>query len=93
MNQDARGASRIRRGRCERRSRRIKNIGVAIARTWRRKVRVVENIKDLHAELDVEILRDSADVIILEDGEVQTGHTGADQDVSSGIAAQIETLR
>jgi len=54
---------------------------------------VVENIKDLHAELDVEILRDSADVIILEDGEVQTGHTGADQDVSSGIAAQIETLR
>ena len=38
---------------------------------------MIENIKHLHPELHVEILRDSADVVIFEDREVPAGHTGA----------------
>ena len=51
---------------------------------------MIENIEHLQAELDVEVLRDSADVIIFKDGEVQAGHSGADQDIAAGIAAEIE---
>ena len=78
MNQDARGASRIRRGRCERRSRCIKNIGVAIARPWWRKVWMIKNIEHFHPELDVEVFRDALDAIVFEDREVHSHDARAD---------------
>jgi len=53
---------------------------------------MIENIKHFEAELDVEVLRDSTDVIILEDGEIQGRDAGAGQNVAAGIAAKIEAL-
>ena len=71
----------------------IENVGIAVARPWRSKVRVIENVKHLDAELDVKVLRDSADVVIFEDGEIEASDAWAGQAIASGVAAQIETLR
>src|SRR5258708_15196884 len=77
----------------QRHSRSIKDVGIGVSgRLRRRKVRVVEDIKHLHAELYVEVLRDSLDVVVFEHGEIQAGDPGADHDVSAGIPAKIETL-
>ena len=54
---------------------------------------MIQDVKDLHAELYVEILRDSLDVVVLEHREVQIGNARAYQDISPGISAQIETLK
>jgi len=53
---------------------------------------MIENVEHFHTELDVEVLRNSADMAVLKDGEVQAGHTWADQTIAAGIAAQIEAL-
>ena len=72
MNQDACGASRIGRGRRERRSRRVKGVRVAVARPWRRKVWMIKNIEHFYPELDVEVFGNALDVIVFEDREVQS---------------------
>src|SRR5258708_829993 len=54
---------------------------------------MIENIKHFHAELDVEVLGDSANVIIFKDGEIQAGHTRANQSIAAGVAAQIVALQ
>jgi hypothetical protein len=54
---------------------------------------VVQNVKNLGAKLHIEVLRNAPDMIVLEDGEVQTSDARADQDISTGIAAQIKTLQ
>lgn len=54
---------------------------------------MIENIEHFQAELDVEVLRNSADMGVLKDGEVQAGHTRADQNIAAGIAAQVEALQ
>ena len=74
-------------------SRRVKDVGIAVAWTWRGKVGVIENIKHLQAKLHIEVLRDPLDAIILEDGKVQIGYARAHQDVATCVAAKIETLR
>ena len=51
---------------------------------------MVENIKHLHAELHVEGFRDSLNLIVLKDGEVEVGDTGTLNDVASGITSKIE---
>ena len=80
--------------RIERRSRRIENVGIDVSGGlgWR-EVGVIKDIKHLHAELYVEVLRDSLDVVVLENGEIQVRNPGADQDVSARIPAQIETRK
>ena len=59
----------------------------------RREIRVIENVENLGAELDVEPLRDSLDVVVLEQGKVQRCDTGTYQDVAAGITAKVEALR
>ena len=71
----------------------VKDVGIAVARTWRRKVGMVENIEHFDAELDIEVLGDSSDAIVFEHGEVQAGDSGADQDVAPCVAAKIEALQ
>src|SRR5215469_149200 len=68
----------------------IENIG--IIRSHRRaQISVVENIEYLRAELHVEVLRDPANVIVLEDGEVHVHQSRTNQDVAAGITTQVET--
>src|ERR1700682_6131882 len=50
---------------------------------------MIHDIEHLHAELCVEVLRDSLDAIVLEHGEVQIGYAGADNNVAASIAAQV----
>ena len=59
----------------------------------RREIRMIENIENLGAELEVEPLRDPSDVVVLEQRKVQRRDTRADQDVPPRIAAKIEALR
>src|SRR6266404_3651029 len=54
---------------------------------------MVHDVEHLDAKLHVEILRDSLNAIVLEDGEVQTGDARTDQDVAAGVASKIETLQ
>src|ERR1700674_3710047 len=52
---------------------------------------MVEDIKNLDAELHVEILGDSLDAIIFENREIQTCDAGANQSVAADIPAKIKT--
>src|SRR5258708_7432798 len=54
---------------------------------------MIHDIEHLHAELQVEVLRDSLDAIVLEHGEVQIGYAGADNSVAASITAQIGAKR
>ena len=72
------------------RSRSIKEVGIAVTWAWWRKISVVQNVKHFCAELDVEIFRDSSDVVVLKNGEVQIRNAWADKNVAAGIAAEIE---
>jgi len=54
---------------------------------------MIQDVKNLGTELHVEILRDTLDAIVLEDGEVQIRDAWADQDVPAGVASKIETLQ
>lgn len=71
-------------------SRGIKNVGVVGSRWWS-KVGMIDNVKDLRAELQVEIFGNSLDAVILEHREVQGCDARADQDVATGVAAEVET--
>src|SRR5260370_40696164 len=42
------------------------------------KIGVVEKVKDLRTELDVEVFRDPLNVVVLEHGEVHLRYAGAD---------------
>ena len=53
---------------------------------------MIENIKHFRAELHVEVLRDSPDLVVLEHGEVQIGDPRTNQDIAARIAAKVETL-
>src|ERR1700686_905377 len=75
------------------RSRSIEEVGIAVTWTRRGKVSMVHDVKYLYPELDVEILRDSPDVIVFENGEVQIRYSGTRQNIAPRIAAKIETLR
>src|SRR6266478_1512923 len=70
-------------------SRPIKNIRVC-RRGGRSKVWMIENVEDLGAELNVESLGNSLNVIILEKREVQRCDAWANQDVAPCIAAKVE---
>src|ERR1700730_14135020 len=54
---------------------------------------MVKNIEHFHAELNVEVLRDFTDVVIFENGEVQAGDSGTDQNIAAGITAQGVALQ
>jgi hypothetical protein len=54
---------------------------------------MIKNIKHLHPELDVELLRNSLDLVILEHREIQIGDTWANQDVAACVASQVEALQ
>src|SRR5712672_706861 len=54
---------------------------------------MVQDVKDLGAELHVEVLRDAPNVVVLKDGKIQVGDAGANQDVSARIAAEVEALQ
>src|SRR6267378_4858194 len=54
---------------------------------------MVQDVKYLGAELHVEVLRDAPDVVVLEDGKIQVGDAGANQDVSARITAEVEALQ
>jgi len=71
----------------------VEDIGVAITNLRGRKVRVIKDVENLHAELHVEVFRDSLDVVVLEHGKVQVGYPRADENVTPRIASQIEALR
>ena len=51
---------------------------------------MIEEIKDLHPKLYVEVLRDLPDVIVLEDGKVQVGKAWTHQNIPTGIPAKVE---
>src|SRR5690348_9706208 len=42
---------------------------------------------------DVEVLRNAADVVVLENGEVRFRNAGTDQHIAAGIAAEVEAER
>ena len=51
---------------------------------------MVQNVKDLRAKLNIEMLRDALDVIILEHREIKFGKAGTVQNIAAGIASKIE---
>ena len=54
---------------------------------------MIDDVEHFDPELDIEILRDSPDVIVLEHGEVETGNSGTVHDIAASIAAQVEALQ
>ena len=54
---------------------------------------MIENIKDLGSELDVEIFRDRLYIVVLEHRKVEVQQTRSNDDVSSSVAPEVETLR
>src|ERR1700694_5126138 len=54
---------------------------------------MIHNIEHFHAELYVEILRDSFDWIVFEYEEVKIGYACADNRVASRLTAQVVTLK
>src|ERR1700730_5645329 len=64
-----------------------------VGRHRRRKISMVQEVKNLRAELHVEILGDLADVIIFEHREVHFRSARAGQDVAAGVATQIEAAQ
>ena len=67
-----------------------KDVGIAITGSRGPKVGMIDNVEHFDPELDIEILRDSPDVIVLEHGEVETGDSGTDHDIATGVAAEVE---
>src|ERR1700687_544528 len=63
----------------------------AIGSDGRTKIGMIENVENLGAELDVECLRESLDVVILEHREVQVLYARTDQDVPPSITPKIKT--
>src|SRR5882762_11963844 len=64
----------------------------------RGEVSMVENVEEFRPELRVEIFRDAPNVIVLEYGNVQLGHAGANQAVATQVsplvhAGESQTLR
>ena len=53
----------------------------------------LKNVEDFRPELNLESFGNALDVIVLEQEEVQRSDAGTDQNVSAGIAAQVETQR
>lgn len=54
---------------------------------------MIENVKNLRAELHVEGFGDPFDVVVLENRKVHTRDSRTDQDVAAGIATKIEALQ
>src|ERR1700682_5673854 len=59
---------------------------------WRGKIRAVEDVEKLRAELGVEIFRDPPHVVILENRKVQLRQPWPNHDVAPQIAAQIRAI-
>src|ERR1700730_2605438 len=59
--QDTSGTARIGGRRCQGCSGCVKDIGVTVSRTRRRKVWMVQNVEHFQAELDVEVFRNALD--------------------------------
>ena len=51
---------------------------------------MIHDVEHLHAELKVEIFGDALNPVVLEDGEIETHHTRAVDDVAPRIAPEIE---
>ena len=54
---------------------------------------MIQNVENLGAELNVEFLRNSLDVVVLEHGEVKRRDAGTDQDVPARISAKVEAAQ
>src|SRR5258708_22525255 len=54
---------------------------------------MIENVEELRAELQVEVLRNSPDVVVLEHGEVHLRCARSDQNIAAGIASNVSTFR
>jgi hypothetical protein len=59
----------------------------------RGKVGVIKNVKELRAELYIEVLGNFLDVVVLEHGEVRLSYAWTDQNIATGIASKIEALQ
>src|SRR5579872_3035433 len=70
-------------------SRGIKYVRV-IRHDWYGEVRVVQDIKELRPELHVEVFRNPFHMIVFKHREVQVRCPRPDQDVATGVAAQVE---
>src|ERR1700686_2199249 len=70
----------------------IEDVGV-IGRDWRCKVRVIEYVEYFGAELNIEPLGNTLDVVILEHGKIERGNARAGHHIAPGVAAQIEAFQ
>src|SRR6266850_3419466 len=73
------------------RAARIEDLRICQCR--RSKIRMIQYIENLHAELRIESFRDPFERVVLKKRKVQVGEPWSLQDVAAGIASQIETLR
>ena len=81
----ARSATSQRRAVCR------KDICITISRLGWRKVWMVDDVEHLHAELDIEDLRDLLHRNILEDREIEAGDPRSNDTISPGVTPQVET--
>ena len=58
----------------------------------RGKIGVIDYVEELGAELDVEGIGNSLDVVVFENGEIQLRQPRPDQDIPAQIALQIGTI-
>src|SRR5258708_13459938 len=73
-------------------SRSVEDVGVAVPRARRRKVRVIEYVKHLQAELYVEVLGNSSDLVVFEHRKVQVGDSRPNQNIAARVATEIKAL-
>ena len=59
----------------------------------RRKIRMIEKIEELGSELDVERVRDSLDVVILQQRRIEIDQSRTDQRVAPQVAAKGNRVR
>jgi len=57
----------------------------------RREVGVIQDVKELGPELDVEGLRDSSDVVVLNHGEINVEQPWSNDCVAPQVAEEVET--
>ena len=62
--------------------------GSEVVQSW-----VIENVEYFRPELNVESFRDSRNVIVLKEREVEIGEAWSDQDVTAGVAPEVEALQ
>jgi hypothetical protein len=71
---------------------RIENVRV-VRQYWDLEVRVIGQIEEFRAELDVERFRNVADTIVFDQGKVQVGKPRTGENISPRTAAQVDARR